>query len=29
VSKRIERKVIEELDMKQLASDDICLACEG
>ena len=30
VSKRIERHVIEELDMKQLASsDDVCLACEG
>jgi ribonucleoside-diphosphate reductase alpha chain len=29
VSKRIERHVIEELDMKQLASEDVCLACEG
>jgi ribonucleoside-diphosphate reductase alpha chain len=29
VSKRIERQVIEELDMKQLASEDVCLACEG
>ena len=30
VSKRIERKVMEELDMKTLAAaDDICLACEG
>jgi len=29
VSKRIERQVIQELDMKQLASEDICLACEG
>lgn len=29
VSKRIERHVIEEIDMKQLASeDDVCLACE-
>ena len=29
VSKQIERKVIEELDLKALASDDdICLACE-
>jgi ribonucleoside-diphosphate reductase alpha chain len=29
VSKRIERKVMEELDMKTLATtDDICLACE-
>lgn len=30
VSKKIERKVIEEIDLKQLAqSDDICLSCEG
>ncbi len=29
VSKKIERKVIEEIDMKALASDDVCLACEG
>ncbi len=30
VSKKIERKVIEELDLKQLASDEaVCLACEG
>jgi ribonucleoside-diphosphate reductase alpha chain len=29
VSKRIERHVIEEIDMKQLASEDVCLACEG
>jgi ribonucleoside-diphosphate reductase alpha chain len=29
VSKRIERQVIQELDMKQLASEDVCLACEG
>lgn len=29
VSKRIERKVIEELDMKALATEDVCLACEG
>jgi len=30
VSKRIERQVIEELDLKALAaSDDVCLACEG
>jgi ribonucleoside-diphosphate reductase alpha chain len=28
VSKRIERHVIEELDMKQLATYDVCLACE-
>jgi ribonucleoside-diphosphate reductase alpha chain len=29
VSKRIERHVIEEIDLKQLASEDVCLACEG
>jgi hypothetical protein len=30
VSKRIERQVIEEIDLKALASDDsVCLACEG
>jgi ribonucleoside-diphosphate reductase alpha chain len=29
VSKRIERHVIEEIDMRQLASEDVCLACEG
>ena len=29
VSKRIERKVIEELDMKALVEGDTCLACEG
>jgi len=29
VSKRIERQVIQELDMKALASEDVCLACEG
>jgi ribonucleoside-diphosphate reductase alpha chain len=29
VSKRIERNVIEEIDLKQLASEDVCLACEG
>ena len=29
VSKRIERHVIEEIDMKQLASEEVCLACEG
>ena len=28
VSKKIERKVIEEIDMKALASEDVCLACE-
>ena len=29
VSKKVERKVIEELDMKALVTEDICLACEG
>ena len=29
VSKKIERKVIEEIDLKALASEDVCLACEG
>lgn len=29
VSRRIERKVMEELDMKALATEDVCLACEG
>lgn len=30
VSKQIERQVIEELDLKALASDeDVCLSCEG
>ena len=29
VSKRIEREVIKELDMKALATEDVCLACEG
>jgi len=29
VAKRIERQVIEEIDLKQLADGDICLACEG
>ena len=30
VSKRIERQVIEEINLKQLASDEVvCLACEG
>jgi ribonucleoside-diphosphate reductase alpha chain len=29
VSKRIERKVIEELDMKAIVEGDTCLACEG
>ena len=29
VSKRIERQVIEEIDIKALASEEVCLACEG
>jgi len=29
VAKKIERQVIEELDMKQVAEGDVCLACEG
>jgi ribonucleoside-diphosphate reductase alpha chain len=29
VSKQIERKVIEEVDIKSLAEGDSCLACEG
>lgn len=29
VSKRIERQVIEELDMKAIAEGETCLACEG
>jgi ribonucleoside-diphosphate reductase alpha chain len=30
VSKRIERQVIQELDLKALAStEEVCLACEG
>jgi len=29
VSKRIERQVIQELDLKALAEGDVCLACEG
>jgi ribonucleoside-diphosphate reductase alpha chain len=29
VSKKIERKVIEEIDLKQLATEEVCLACEG
>ena len=29
VSKKIERKVIEELDLKALATEEVCLACEG
>ena len=29
VSKKIERKAIEEIDMKALATEEVCLACEG
>ena len=29
VSKRIERQVMEEIDLKQLATEDVCIACEG
>ena len=29
VSKKIERNVIQEIDMKALAEGDVCLACEG
>lgn len=29
VSKKIERQVIQEIDMKALAEGDVCLACEG
>jgi ribonucleoside-diphosphate reductase alpha chain len=29
VSKRIERMVIQELDLKALTEGDVCLACEG
>lgn len=29
VSRSIERKVMEELDMRALATEDVCLACEG
>jgi len=29
VAKKIERQVIEEIDLKQLASEEVCLACEG
>ena len=29
VSKRIERQVIEEIDLKALATEDVCLSCEG
>ena len=29
VSKRIEREVIKELDMKAIVEGDVCIACEG
>jgi ribonucleoside-diphosphate reductase alpha chain len=29
VSKRIERQVIQEIDLKAVAAGDVCLACEG
>jgi ribonucleoside-diphosphate reductase alpha chain len=29
VSKKVERKIIEELNMKALVNEDVCLACEG
>jgi len=29
VAKRIERQVIDEIDLKQLATEEICLSCEG
>lgn len=29
VSKQIERKVINEINLQQLASEEVCLACEG
>ena len=29
VSKKIERQVIQEIDLKALAEGDVCLACEG
>jgi len=29
ISKKIERQVMEEIDLKALATEDICLACEG
>jgi ribonucleoside-diphosphate reductase alpha chain len=30
VSKRIERLVMEEIDLKQLATEEVvCIACEG
>jgi len=29
VSKRIERQVIDEIDIRALATEEVCLACEG
>jgi ribonucleoside-diphosphate reductase alpha chain len=29
VAKKIERQVIDEIDLKQLVEGDSCLACEG
>ncbi len=29
VAKKIEREVIKEIDLKQLATEEVCLACEG
>jgi ribonucleoside-diphosphate reductase alpha chain len=29
ISNKIERQIIEEIDLKQLVNNDICLACEG
>lgn len=29
VSRKIERQVIEEIDLKALATEEVCLACEG
>jgi ribonucleoside-diphosphate reductase alpha chain len=29
VSKKIEREIIQEIDLKQLINEDVCIACEG
>jgi len=29
VSKKIERQIIQELDMSAIATGDVCIACEG
>jgi ribonucleoside-diphosphate reductase alpha chain len=29
VSKKIEREIIQEIDLRQLATENVCLACEG